>query len=331
MPKQKMKIEGLVAEYKLAPSDMTDPLTTASDLFVLAHMGVPEVAMKSWSLTIDGFVERPIHINFDDLERFSKRTIETVHHCAGSPLNPTVPTRQVANVKWTGVDLRELLAEAGVKSEATHIWAYGLDHGEFAGEKQNCYLKDLPLSRISDGDVLIAYELNDEPLSAEHGFPARLVVPGFYGTNSVKWLSRLHLAPERANSLFTTKLYNDPIPASKSTKPVWELAPESIIVSPAPNSELRIGKIEVWGWAWSESEIESVKISTDNGNSWHESFLAPRHSWSWQRFSFDFHARELGEVELLCCATDVNGQTQPLDGARNAVYSTTVTVASKSA
>ena len=305
---------------------MTERFTPAADLFVLAHLGIPEINTENWSLDIDGLVDKPLELSFDELLRRPKRVVETVHQCAGSPLEPTVPTRRIANVRWAGIDLAELLAEVGVRSTATHLWAYGLDHGEFAGAKQDFYLKDVPLSRIEKGDILIAYELNEEPLSAKHGFPARLVVPGYFGTNSVKWLSRLQLAGGRAKSLFTTRFYNDLVPESDATKPVWEIAPESVIVSPAPDSRWPTGDVEIWGWAWSVCDVGSVEVSTDGGIAWHKASVEPRSQRSWQRFSYRWPARRPGTQELLCRATDVQGVTQPLDGARNAVYVITVTI-----
>ena len=122
--------------------------------------------------------------------------------------------------------------------EAKYLWSYGADYGEFGGIYHEAYVKDLPLERVPS-DVLIAYELNGAPLPTENGFPARLVVPGFYGTNSVKWLTRMTVAETRATGAFTTRWYNDPVPNaagedSGETVPVWSVAPESIIVSPAP-------------------------------------------------------------------------------------------------
>jgi sulfane dehydrogenase subunit SoxC len=186
MSKPVMTIDKMVRADKLTPPQMTARFIPTDDPFVLAHMGIPAVAAPDWSLTIDGLVEKPLTLTYEELLKRPKRVIETVHQCAGSPLNPTVPTRRIANVRWGGVDLAELLAEADVSPEATHLWAYGLDHGKFVGEAQDCYLKDSPLARLAEGDVMIAYELNGDPLPVEHGFPARLVVPGYFGTNSVK-------------------------------------------------------------------------------------------------------------------------------------------------
>jgi len=255
-----MAIEGMVREIKLEPSQMTAQLTPAEDLFVLAHMGIPETSAENWTLDIGGHVQTPIRLNYEQLMARPKRVLETVHQCAGSPMNPTLATRRIANVQWGGVDLAELLDEAGISANATHLWSYGMDHGKFAGEVQENYLKDIPLSRLAEGDVLIAYELNGAPLPQKHGFPARLVVPGYFGTNSVKWLSRLEVADRRADSIFTTRFYNDAVPGTEDTRPVWEIFPESLIVAPAPDAVVAAEEIEIWGWAWSATGVERVDV-----------------------------------------------------------------------
>ena len=185
-----------------------------------------------------GLVDRSISLTFEQIRRFPKRTIKSVFVCSGDPRRPTLPLRRVANVRWGGADLAELLDHAGVQQEATHLWSYGLDHGEFLGFAQRHYVKDMPLSRLKHGNVLVAYEMNDKALARENGFPARLLIPGFYGTNCVKWLCRLELRERRAVNFMTTRLYNDPDfdadRTGETTRPVWAVAPESVIVAPKP-------------------------------------------------------------------------------------------------
>ena len=140
--------------------------------------------------------------------------------------------------------------------DARFLWSYGLDRGDSAA-RLRLVLKDFPLERLAAGDVLLAYELNGAPLPAEHGFPVRLVVPGYYGTNSVKWLWRLHLADQSRRRPVHDQLYNDTLDAADLAagqpprRPVWAVAPESIIVAPAP-MQSRVGEpVEIRGWAWS--------------------------------------------------------------------------------
>jgi sulfane dehydrogenase subunit SoxC len=256
----------------------------------------------------------------DELQRLPKREIRSVHNCVGNPLEPQVPTRRVANVVWGGVDLKMLLAEVGVAGAASYVWSYGIDYGEFTGTYCDSYLKDLPLERVDAGDVLVAYELNGEPLPAEHGFPIRLFVPGWYGTNSVKWLFRMTLADDRAEGLFTTVYYNDP-------RPTWAIEPDSVIVVPAPDQRVQVaGPIEIWGWAWAAAGIRTVEVSVDGGRTWRAATVDSRREWSWQRFSLWWHPADAGRVTIACRATDYAGAGQPPAGARNEIHSVAVTV-----
>jgi DMSO/TMAO reductase YedYZ molybdopterin-dependent catalytic subunit len=255
---------------KLSPHQMVDEFTATEDLFVLAHLGIPRVDPPHWSLRIDGLVERPLALSLDDVKARPKAIVETVHHCCGSPLEPKVPTRRIANVRWGGVDLAALLDEVGIGPEARFLWSYGLDGGDFAGKPRDWYFKDLPLERLKAGDVLLAYELNGAPLPAEHGYPLRLVVPGYYGTNSVKWLWRLQLADRRAEGPFASVLYNDSLDAEDvaagqpTRRPVWAIAPESIMVAPAPDALVTRGEaVEIWGRACSFHGITRVEVSVD--------------------------------------------------------------------
>ena len=324
---------GGVRRFKLRPHEMTDPLTATDDLIVLAHLGVPRIEPGSWSLRIDGLVGRALSLGLDDLKARPKTVVEAVHQCCGSPFEPRVPTRRVANVRWGGVDLAALLDEIGIDRRARFLWSYGLDGGDFRGTCCDWYVKDLPLERLPAGGVLIAYELNGAPLPAEHGFPARLVVPGYYGTNSVKWLWRLHLAEHRADGLFTTALYNDDSDAAEiaagmpARQPVWAIAPEAIIVAPAPDTAVAAGEpTEIWGWCWSFRGIARVEVSVDGGTSYRQAVVAPKRGWAWQRFSLPWRPADRGAVRLSVRAFDVDGHAQPLDGMRNAVHTVDVAV-----
>ena len=317
----------------MSPHEITAAVTDTKDLFILAHLGIPRVDAAQWSLIVDGLVGRPRTITFDELKALPKKIVEAVHQCCGSPSEPTVPTHRVANVRWGGVDLCALLEELSVHPQAHFLWSYGLDGGDFAGTSCDWFVKDIPLERLAAGDLLIAYELNGEPLSAEHGFPARLVVPGYYGTNSVKWLWRLHLAERRADGPFTTTFYNDPLSAEEvaagltSNRPVWCIAPESIIVSPEPDAVLRAGEpIEIWGWAWSFDGVASVRVSVDGGANDRIATLEGRRGWAWQRFSLPWRPASSGQVQLGVRAFATSGLGQPQEGARNAIHTVRITV-----
>jgi sulfane dehydrogenase subunit SoxC len=322
-----------VRRVKLRPHETTDAGTGTENLFVLAHLGVPRVDPGQWSLGIDGLVGRAHTLNLDELKARPKKTVETVHQCCGNPLEPNVPTRRVTNVRWGGVDLAALLSELEIDPHARFLWSYGLDGGDFAGTSCDWFVKDLPLERLAAGDVLLAYELNGAPLPAEHGFPVRLVVPGYYGTNSVKWLWRLHLAERRVEGLFTTVFYNDSVSAEDvaaglpSRRPVWAIAPESIIVAPAPDAVVAAGEVtEIWGWAWSFRGIAAVEVSVDGGTSFTRATLEGRRGWRWQRFSLPWRPTDRGEVLLSARTLEAGGAVQPIEGTRNSIHTIPVVV-----
>jgi DMSO/TMAO reductase YedYZ molybdopterin-dependent catalytic subunit len=216
-----------------------------------------------------------------------------------------------------------------VNPRAKYVWSYGADFGEFEGVAIDAYVKDLPMARL-EADVLVAYEMNSDALPAEHGFPARLVVPGFYGTNSVKWLTRMTLAESRASGPFTTRWYNDPVlddagGKTGDTKTVWSIAPESLIVSPAPHASIeRSVEQQIWGWAWADGGVESVHVRLEDA--WLPAELEPARRREWQRFSMPWKPRHPGTVVLASQAKAKNGACQPISGQRNAIYSVPVTV-----
>jgi len=180
---------------------------------------------------------------------------------------------------------------------------------------------------------LIAYEMNGSELPAEHGFPARLVVPGFYGTNSVKWLTRITLAERRAPGPFTTRWYNDPVVdgfgrETGETTPVWSVAPESLIVSPAPHELIGLADTrKIWGWAWADGGVRKVYIRSDDAAVWQAADLEPWHGREWPRFSISWTPAQRGEFLLISIAEASNGLRQPTFGRRNAVYEVPVSVA----
>ena len=330
--KPEMAVTQPVLEFPLTPEQNTEFVTPSDKLFVLAHLGVPQIHSHSWSFDVVGLVGSPVSLRYSDLERFRPKTVNTILQCAGNPLEPTKPFRLIANVEWRGVLLREILELAHVDPACRYIWAYGLDHGAFfSSPHQEHYVKDLPLDYVMKHDVIVATHLNGEPLSPNHGFPARIVAPGYYGTNSVKWLCRVEAANRRADGHFTRELYNDRIPGTDATKPVWEIAPESVIVSPGEGNEVEAAGVTILGWAWALAEIATVEVSTDGGKTWTAAEVEPKKDGCWQRFSYQWAAKRAGDFELLSRATDRDGRAQPLDGARNAVHRVRVTAVSSRA
>jgi DMSO/TMAO reductase YedYZ molybdopterin-dependent catalytic subunit len=331
MNQVRLEPQGPFKRDPLAPHRMCDRLTRTQDVFILCHLGVPRIERAQWSLTIDGLVEHPRTLRFDDLARYPKSELTSVHQCCGSPLAPFEPTRRVCNLRWGGVWLVDVLADCQPSTTAQYVWSHGADSGEFSGVVVDAFLKDLPMAR-AEGDVLIAYEMNGNALPAEHGFPARLVVPGFYGTNSVKWLTRITLSESRAAGPFTTRWYNDPVLDDSSGEtgkliPVWSIAPESVIVSPTPHEKIELSsKREIWGWAWADGGVRNLHVRTDDAGIWQLAELEPPCGRAWQRFWLRWTPKQRGDVALASRAEALNGSLQPISGRRNAIHSVAVSI-----
>ena len=208
-----------VRHVPLTPHELIEDITPQADLFVLAHLGVPRINIKNWTLTITGLVCNNATFTFDQIRQFRKREIQAFHQCAGFPKIPRLATRRVGNVVWGGVDLQALLESVGVLSAARFLWSFGLDYGEYDGIRSDPYVKDLPLDRLSHGDVLLAYEINGEPLDALHGYPLRLIYRDFTGpipSNGCRVWSLRTAAPtvrSRPFSTTTRLLLRQTIPA----------------------------------------------------------------------------------------------------------------------
>lgn len=314
---------------RLVPVSRLQPwLTPVEDVYVVAHMGIARVDVSRWRLTVDGLVDRPLVFDYAAVTRLPAREVTAVLECFGNPVEPDVPTRRVGNVVWRGVALADLLAMAGVRPGAEVVWLEGLDWGTFANVDCDRYVKDVPLGRALQPDVLLAWAMNGQPLTAEHGFPLRAFIPGYFGTNAVKWLSRVHVARTRPDSLYTTRLYNRRavVDGREVLEPVRELDVHAVIVRPTEGATVPCQRQVVAGWAWGAWPVVSVEISADGGRTWNAARLAaPAPEHAWRGFAFEWTPEQPGPCELRCRATDARGRTQPATG-RNRIHVVTVTV-----
>jgi sulfane dehydrogenase subunit SoxC len=312
--------------YLVLPERLRDAVTPTPDVFTLAHLGIAHVPLERWSLEVAGLVSQPLRLGYEELRALPSTRITALHECFGNPMTPAEPSRRAAAVEWSGVRLAEVLKRSEPKPAARHVWFAGLDHGEFGGERVDFYLKDLPLATAIES-VLLAYEMNGEPLTAEHGFPVRSVVPGLFGTNSVKWLSTITLADHRPEHLFTTRFYMRELERDGRVErvPVREVDVNSLLVMPAAGAQLAAGPVEVAGWAWSVHPVVEVEVSLD-GDVWRRSRLSRRGDTPiWQRFECELTLTR-GPHTVRCRARDAAGRVQPARGARNAVNEIDVAV-----
>ncbi|KAF2012568.1 molybdopterin binding oxidoreductase [Aaosphaeria arxii CBS 175.79] len=303
------------------PHQQLSYLTHDLTLFEENHTTWPDTDPSDWELTVDGLVRNRFTLSFAELVNLPTSSVTTFHECYGSPLHP--PTRnlwKVGNVVWTGVRLSRILALADVAPEARFLWSEGRDHGVFAGHRVDSYQKDLPLGKALQDEVIVAYRMNDAPIRSRRGGPVRLVVPGWFGTNSTKWLCRLTLQSSRAPGIFASYFYNREDEKSVTgMSPVWAVEPNSMIVRPAPGECLDSTDVTVSGWAWGEVEIDVVEVCLDEGDVWVPAKTESRKDFGWQRFSVLVHT-SYGKHSISARATSKAGERQPGDRTRNQVH-----------
>jgi sulfane dehydrogenase subunit SoxC len=318
------------SRFRVPIDQLATRITPNSDIFVLSHFGVPRIDAAEWRLHFSGFFARPKTMTLDDIRAFPKQEIESFIKCAGFPADHRIATRNASNAVWAGARLSDIMEVVGLSRTTSYLWFYAPDFGSYAQWSANRYIKDMPIERLSAGDVLLAYEVNGEPLSPEHGFPVRIFIPGYYGTNSVKWLCRIDAARTRAPGIFTNELYNDPVieggNPTNARVPVWGVAPEALIVAPAAGDKVSAGLLTIRGWCWGERPIAKVDLSHDGGQTWLTTTPEARNDHSWQGFSFRARLESPGRVSLTVRATDVACEAQPDRDARNSVHTIEVTV-----
>jgi DMSO/TMAO reductase YedYZ molybdopterin-dependent catalytic subunit len=294
------------------------------------HYDIPVVDPASWRLTVGGHVERELSLSLDDLRARGATTLAVTLECAGNgrallaprPLSQPWLLEAVGTAEWTGVRLRDLLDEAG--AGGVEVLFRGLDRGVEGGEEQ-VYERSLPLEEASRDEVLLAYAMNGAPLPPQHGFPLRLVVPGWYGMTSVKWLDRIELLDEPFAGYQQATGYRMRTEPDEPGEPVSRMLPRSLMIPPGipdfatRERRLDAGPCTLRGRAWSGAgTIERVEVSTDGGERWSDAQLGPQPSrWAWRAWRFDWEPPGAGEYVLCCRATDATGAVQPVEAAWN--------------
>lgn len=315
--------EGLVvvreepALLEVTPAALAAPITVAP--FVRSHFEVPALGPEH-QVRLIGAVERPLSIGRPELRAMLQREVIVTLECAGNsrarmtPLPGGEPWNDgaISTTVFGGVPLAELLERAGVRPGAIEVRAEGADSGFPEGAPSGVsYARALPLDKAMHPDTLLALEMNSEPLRPEHGAPVRLVVPGWFGMASVKWLARLEVRTTPFEGWFQSERYIYDYADDLPTVPVRELHVKSMIVSPSDGARVGRGLVRIHGWAWSCVEIERVEISVD-GDAWTAatlgSALGPH---AWRPFELMWKPDRPGRHTLRSRATDARGKTQP--------------------
>jgi DMSO/TMAO reductase YedYZ molybdopterin-dependent catalytic subunit len=308
-----------------------EALTPNEALFVRWHIWpIPTtVDLAQWRLKVGGNTEKELSLSMDDLKKFEKVTYTAVIQCAGNGrafFEPRIPGAQwkhgaMGNVTWSGVRVRDVLNAAGVKPGSVDVAFDGLDKGTLPSVPD--YIKSLPVDKVMEDDIMIAYEMNGQPLPMLNGFPARLVVPGWYATYWVKALSDIAVTSAPFDQFWMKTAYRIPDnpcgcvpPGAKPQKtvPVHRMTTRSLIIEPAEGAVLKANKpARIMGIAFSGGYgIKNVIVSTDGGRTWGQARLGKDYGrYSWIQWSYDWKPAKSGTLTLMAKATNSIGESQP--------------------
>jgi sulfite oxidase len=311
-------------DLEMPRDGFTDWITPIDRFFVRCHTYTPKVNLSEWSLKVDGVVDQPMTLTMDDLKKLPRVELVGVLECAGngrSFYEPHVPGTQwtfgaVGNGRWTGVRLRDVLQKAGIKSSAQEILCDGAD---VPLGKMPDFQRTIPAAKALHPDTLLAYEMNGQALPVQHGFPLRVIAPGWAGDSWVKWLQHIEVLDHEFEGFWMKSAYRHPTHAvppgtavdAAEMVPVTDLNVKSLIAVPA--GWAKPGPVRVQGTAWSNtSPVGKVEVSTDGGQSWKPAKLGgQRTKYGWRLWQYDWKAAE-GKYTLMSRATNMAGQTQPL-------------------
>ena len=295
-------------------------ITPVAQHYVRSHFTAPT---PPGSITFDGRVERPFTIAAEELRSLPGRSLVVTLESAGngrSFVNPPAPGEQwglgaVGTAEWTGVPLAQLVARARPLPDAKEIVFRGADEGEPKGLGRTiAFERSLTIEQATRGDALLAYAMNGQALTPDHGAPLRLVVPGAYGMASVKWLAHVTVASEEFTGFFQRDRY------VIDGKPLGPIEPRAVIVEPVEGTRLDLGANLIRGYAWSGREaIAGVDITTDAGRTWRAAKLAPAISaFAWREWHYEWDARR-GDATIIAIAVTRTGERQPLTPIWNAL------------
>jgi sulfane dehydrogenase subunit SoxC len=319
--------------------------------YLLIHYDIPAIGGADWRLRINGHVQRAIELSLEEIRARPVMRQRVTMECAGNgraqleprPASQPWVLEAVGTAEWGGTPLRPVLEEAGLREEAVEVLFTGLDRG-VEGEVEQNYARSLPVAEALRDDVLLAYEINGQPLPPQHGFPVRLIVPGWYGMTSVKWLDRITLLDRPFDGYQQRHSYRVRQEENEEGEPLTRMQPRALMVPPGipvfltRERVLDLAPCRVEGRAWSGwAPIVGVQVSTDGGANWEEATIdEPGSAWSWASWSYLWEPERLGRYELCCRARDAAGNEQPVDPpwnlggyANNAVQRVVVTVAGK--
>jgi DMSO/TMAO reductase YedYZ molybdopterin-dependent catalytic subunit len=308
---------------------LAEPVTPTEHFYQRTNFLVPEIDPAAWSLAVGGVVRNALTLGLDELRALPAHTVTMTMECAGNarslvtPLPPGQPwgLGAVSTAQFTGVRLRDVLERAGVREGALEVLFAGADAGAVSPGRTVRFERSLPLDQALHPDVLLAWEMNGEPLPPRHGFPLRLVVPGWYGVASVKWLTRIRVLDAPFDGHFQTERYiylGEPGVADGT--PVTAMRVRALITHPEEGEPLPAGAATtVRGTAWSgEAPVRRVEVSVDGGATWRDAHLGAAPSlYAAVPWGLTWIPAQAGRHVLLARASDEAGNVQPMDHVWN--------------
>lgn len=327
-PKRGMIIRSTRAEDFEMPIDgfLEGYITPIERFFVRSHHYVPTVDAAAWKLELSGKVNTPLSLSMDDLKKLPRVELVSVLECAGNGrglFEPSMAGLQwtygsVGNGRWAGVRLADVLKRAGVQPGAVEVLFDGAD---VPVGKQPEFQRGIPFNKAMDPNTILAYEMNGAPLTRDHGFPLRVVVPGWAGDCWVKWLTRIEVRDTEFDGFFMKTAYRHPgkpvAPGSAvdpaQMKPVTTLQIKSVIASHADGQDIGLTAQKLRGAAWSnESPVSLVEVSTDGGRTWRTARLGKDAArFGWRQWEFDWTPPQEAYYTVMVRARNAAGDAQP--------------------
>jgi DMSO/TMAO reductase YedYZ molybdopterin-dependent catalytic subunit len=317
------------------PLDKLQSWITPVDLFfVRNHVSEPySVNPDTWRLNVTGEVDHPLELSYADLQKLDSVTVTNTLECAGNGrafFEPHAPGIQwqrgaVGNARWTGPRLNDLLNRAGVKPTGKHVVFKGLE--EPPGKVPQ-FMRSIPIEKALDPDTLVATHMNGEKLSPHHGFPARIMVPGWIGAASLKWVAEIRVLDHEFDGNYMKPGYRLPersLAPGEDLKPgdvtnaVTKLNVKSVIAAPGDGSLIRRRPFTIRGAAWAgEADVTRVDVSVDNGQTWKPADLGQDHAkYAWRLWQYTWTPQKAGGYVIMSRATDSAGRVQPAQAAWN--------------
>ena len=311
---------------------MRYPVTPSGMHYLVIHFDIPDVNVDHWRLNVGGLVSNPLSLSLDDIKRRPTRTMAVTMECAGngrSLLNPRVisqpwATEGIGTAEWTGTPLKGILDESVLRDEAVNIVFSGADQG-IQGDVLQVYQRSLNLEEAQRDEMMLVYEMNGQPLQPQHGYPLRLLVPGWYGMASVKWLDSIDVIGEQFQGYQVARSYRYTQVKGEPGEPVTLIRVRALMVPPGiPDTMTRrrfvtAGPNLLTGRAWAgRFGISRVEVSVDGGSTWSDAVLGEQAStFAWRPWSFDWTAVP-GWHTLSVRATDTQENVQPIEQFWNA-------------